>query len=84
MDEKLREKLVAGFERAVLVAGAGNYEEGIDTARKLVGKMHEYISRIRTVDELRLVLDECPPFPSWRELRYCFSSTICRKLFESA
>ena len=62
MDEKLREKLVLAIERSARMAGANDYEEGMESARNLITWVYDRIQSIRTLDDLRAVLDSCPPF----------------------
>jgi hypothetical protein len=72
VDEKLREKFVSAIERAVLVAGAKNYEEGMKSATKFLGRLHEDVRTIETRDDLRNLLDSCPPMSKREEMIYLF------------
>ena len=60
MEVQLREKLIAGIEKSILAIGEGSYSEGMDKARKFFGRMHEYVCRVQTLEDLRRVLDDCP------------------------
>lgn len=57
MDEKSREEIVAALERAIALAGAKDYESGIEQAEKLLRFGLDGIERIRTRDALRKTLD---------------------------
>jgi hypothetical protein len=68
VEEKLREKFVSAIEKSVLTAGAKDYEEGMQTARKLLGWAHDNIQSVQTRDDLRKVLDSCPPLTKREEV----------------
>ena len=61
MDEKLREKMILAFEKAVRAAGAKDYEEGMNSARKLIGWVHARAESIQNIEDLRATLDSIPP-----------------------
>lgn len=68
MDEKLREKLVNAVEKSFHVAGARDYESGIEQARKLIAFVYEGVNSMKTPDELRLLLDSFPALSKREEL----------------
>ncbi len=68
MQEKLREKFVTAIEKSVLTAGAKDHEEGMQTARKLLGWAHDNIQSVQTRDDLRKVLDSCPALTKREEV----------------
>jgi len=61
VDEELREKIVSAFERAIQVAGAKGYEDGIKQALRLIDFAYSGVRSMQTTDELRNVLDALPP-----------------------
>jgi hypothetical protein len=72
VDEILREKVLVACERAMLAAGAGSYEEEMETATKLIGKIYKGISQIRTADDMRVVLHAYPPVSKWEGVKVLF------------
>ena len=68
MDEKLREKFVSAIEKAILIAGANDYEQGMQTTRKLLEWANENVKSIQTLDGLRTVLDSCPQMSKREEM----------------
>ena len=61
MDEKLREKMIVAIDKSIRVAGAKDYEEGMTSARKLIGWAYERVQAIERIDDLRSTLDSMPP-----------------------
>lgn len=61
MNEERREKAVSGFEKAIMVAGAENYEEGMKQATKFLRFALDGAESIQTKDGLRTVLDQLQP-----------------------
>ena len=68
MDEKLREKFVSAIENAMRVAGANDYNEGMQTARKLLEWACNNVRSIQTLDDLRAALESCPPLSKREEM----------------
>jgi hypothetical protein len=74
LDEKLREKLVVAIEKSLLGAGAKDYEDGIETTKKLLEWAYQNIQSIQTRDGLRAALDSCPPMSKREETIALFIS----------
>jgi hypothetical protein len=72
VDEKLREKFVSALEKAVLVAGSKNYEEGMKSATKLIGWLYDNVQSIQTREDLRSLLDSFPQMSKREEMIYLF------------
>jgi hypothetical protein len=68
VDEKLREKFVVAIEKSVRVAGANEYESGMAQARRLIAFAHEGVESMKTLDELRALLDKIPPLTKREEV----------------
>ncbi len=68
MDQKLREKFVDAVEKSFLVVGAKDYESGMNQARKLIAFAYEGIESMKTPDDLRTLLDSCPPISKREQL----------------
>lgn len=67
MNEKLREEFVAAIEESVRIAGATDYKEGMESARKLIAWAYDRVQSIQTLDDLRAVLNSCPPLSKREE-----------------
>ena len=68
MNEKLREELVSGIEKAFLKVGAQSYESGTLQAKKLLALALDGIQNIQSKDGLRTILDSFPPMTRRNEL----------------
>ena len=68
MNEKLREKIVVAFEKSIQIAGAKDYQSGMEQARKLLGFFYEAVGSLKTPDDLRKMLDGCPPLSKYEEV----------------
>jgi hypothetical protein len=83
VNEKLREKLAAAIEKSLLAAGAKDYEEGLNTTKKLIEWAHQNVEAIQTRDGLRAALDACPPMSKREELRALFIAAGLPLLFRT-
>ena len=68
MDEKLREQIVVAIEKAMKAVGAEGYESGIEQTRKLAAFVHQGAESMKTLDDLRVLLDRLPPLSKREEL----------------
>jgi hypothetical protein len=68
VNEKLRDKIVDAVEKSFRIAGAKDYESGIEQARKLIAFAYEGIDSMKTQDDLRAGLDSCSPLSRREEL----------------
>ena len=63
---------MSAIEKWIVLAGAKDYEEGMKKLRSLIGWVHDRIQFVQTRDDLRAVLDSCPPMSRREELTYLF------------
>jgi len=61
LKEKVKEEFIASFEKAMIRAGATNYEQGMAQTIRAVTLAYSAMRRIRTQDELRKALDRLEP-----------------------
>jgi hypothetical protein len=70
VNEKLREKIIAAVEKSIKIAGAKDYQSGMEQARKLLAFLYEGVESMKTPDDLRTLLDGCPPMSRREEMVY--------------
>jgi hypothetical protein len=70
VDEKLREKIIAAVEKSIQTAGAKDYQSAMEQARKLLAFLYEGVESMKTPDDLRAMLDRCPPLSKREEMIY--------------
>lgn len=69
MNAELREKLIVEVEKCWKIAGAENYESGIQTFAKLLDFVRNTFEPMRTKEQFREFLDQLPE-PSWLERQF--------------
>jgi hypothetical protein len=67
LDEKLREKIIAAVEKSIQIAGAKDYQSGMVQTSKLLAYFYEHIESMKTPDDLRALLDRCPPMSRYEK-----------------
>jgi hypothetical protein len=68
VDEKLREQIVSALEKAMKAVGAKDYESGMEQTSRLAAAVHESVESMKTLDDLRVLLDRLPPLSKREEL----------------
>ena len=68
MDEKLREQIVVALEKAMKTVGAKDYESGMEQTSRLAAVVHESVESMKTLDDLRVLLDRLPPLTKREEV----------------
>lgn len=66
MTEEMREKLIAAMERAMIDAGAQDWESGMAKATRIFEKLTDGVGRIDSKEKLRELLASSPPL-SWKD-----------------
>ena len=69
VNAELREKLIVEVEKCWKIAGAENYESGIQTFAKLLDFVRNTFEPMRTKEQFREFLDQLPE-PSWLERQF--------------
>jgi len=65
---ELREEILTRFEKAIMHAGAENYDQGMQQFGKILEYLHKNFDPIRSKESFRAVFDDMPD-PSRLELR---------------
>ena len=63
---------MSAIEKWIVVAGAKDYAEGMESASKVIGWFYERTQMVKTRDDLRALLDSCPAMSKREELTYLF------------
>jgi hypothetical protein len=80
VDEAVREKFVRALEESFCKAGANSYEDGINSASKIVNFVAASINEIHTKDALRAMLDALPPISRKEEMTVLLATKLLPQL----
>jgi hypothetical protein len=67
VDKKLREQIVSALEKAMKAVGAKDYESGMEQTSRLAAVVHESVESMKTLNDLRIMLDKLPPLSKQEE-----------------